>query len=469
MKQPALVLVVATAVVLAALAAGTARATVPGANGALVFQSSNRGGHPDAEIWLRTANGKLVDLSKASSSDGSPVVSPDGKSIAFGSDRKGNLDIWVMSITGKSPRQLTTDPKSDDEPTWSPDGKQIAFTSWRDGHSEIYVMNADGSNQHRITNTPTRASNEEPTWSPDGTRIAFSSNNGKQAIYTMSPDGSNVQQVVLTSVINTNPDWSPDSSKIAFANSNDIWVVPSTGGSATDLTNRHITTAAPAWSPDGTKIAFWSRPTQAGNDDLFTVDVASGATTAITNDAADDRYVAWATADPLTSVAVGPSGCAPKTKAQLGRIQWNFTGSTPHTAVDATGLGLFDAGSHAGPFTAWSALWAAGEYKVTCGQGGTLASIVDVPVAVAPSVGRKTTPFTVVWAAHAAPSGFAYDVQVRKPGGAAFAPWQNGVAQPSGRFRPTAGAGSYAFEARLRQSSGSGATGWSPAVTVKAR
>lgn len=465
MRRTATLVALAAGCALAAAATQAAPLGVPGTNGLLVFQSSNRGGHPDAEIWLRTAHGKLVDLTRSGGTDESPVVSPDGRSVAFDSDRAGNRDIWVMSIAGTSQRRLTTDPKDDAEPTWSPDGRQIAFTSWRDGHSEIYVMNADGSGQHRLTDTPARSSNEEPSWSPDGTRIAFSSNNGQQGIYEMSPDGSNVRLVAPATVINTNPDWSPDSTRIAYAYQNDIWVVPSTGGTPTNLTRRGITAAAPAWSPNGSTIAFWSRPTQTGNDDEFTVPAAGGPVTALTNDAADDRAVDWQAADPLTSVAVGSSGCPARTVGRPGRIQWNFTGSAPHTAVDATGLGLFDAGSHTGPFTFWSTIPAAGEYKVDCGAGATAAGIVDVPVAAAPSKGRRTTAFSITWALRPAPAGFVYDVQVRRPGSSGFAPWQTGAAQPGARFKAAA-PGRYDFEARLRRSAGGAATGFSPPVAI---
>ena len=56
-------------------------------------------------------------------------------------------------------------------PAWSPDGRKIAFVSDRDGNSEIYVMNADGSGQRRLTRNP--AYDADPAWSPDGRTIAF--------------------------------------------------------------------------------------------------------------------------------------------------------------------------------------------------------------------------------------------------------------------------------------------------------
>lgn len=75
-------------------------------------------------------------------------------------------------------------------PTWSPDGRKIAFASERDGNSEIYVMNADGSNVTRLTD----AGGNFPAWSPDGRRIAFASGGGPD-IYVMNADGSIVTRL----------------------------------------------------------------------------------------------------------------------------------------------------------------------------------------------------------------------------------------------------------------------------------
>ena len=81
-----------------------------------------------------------------------------------------------MKADGSKPTRLTNNPAMDCWPVWSPDGKRIAFTSNRDGNYEIYVMNADGSGQRNLTSN--RAQDNYATWSPDGKRIAFISNRG---------------------------------------------------------------------------------------------------------------------------------------------------------------------------------------------------------------------------------------------------------------------------------------------------
>jgi len=100
-----------------------------------------------------------------------PAWAPDGRKLAFVSQRDGNSEIYVMNADGSEQENLTRQPASDSHPSWSRDGRKLLFVSRRDGNAEIYVMNADGSGLRNLTRTP--SDDLDPSWSPDGRAIAF--------------------------------------------------------------------------------------------------------------------------------------------------------------------------------------------------------------------------------------------------------------------------------------------------------
>lgn len=175
--------------------------------------------------------------------------------IAYESTRDANTDIYLVDAHGFT--RLTSDPAFDGEPAWSPDGRRIAFVSNRDGQRHIYVMSGDGSGVAQLT----AGSGQEraPAWSPDGSKIAFSSDRdsiGNYDIYLMNADGSGVIRLTARGG-GGGPAWSPDGTKIAFSRLGDIWVMNADGtGVIRWIPHNDFGYGRLTWSPDGTKYAF---------------------------------------------------------------------------------------------------------------------------------------------------------------------------------------------------------------------
>jgi Tol biopolymer transport system component len=250
-------------------AAAPAQATFPGKNGKIAVGATSQVDRYEFHfnIYVVNPDGSGATALTSDNASYTPAWSPDGRKIAFGSDRGGNSGIYTMNPDGSGAMRLTTDPAVQGLPAWSPDGSKLAFVRSND----IYTMNADGSGFTQIT--AGSESDSRPSWSPRGNEIAFQRDRWDPntatsivSIYLVGSDGTGVRQLVADHAVS--PDWSPDGRKIAFSNNywGGIWVVDVDAGTApVRLTHDPHTSPtdpfvayddAPAWSPDGTKVAF---------------------------------------------------------------------------------------------------------------------------------------------------------------------------------------------------------------------
>ncbi len=146
-----------------------------------------------------------------------PALSPDGKLLAFASDRsgRGDLDIWVQQTSGGIPLRLTDDPADDDQPSFSADGSQITFRSERNGGG-VYIVPALGGAARLVAKE-----GRNPRFSPDGTRIAYwtgqfrgSPSLGASAVFVISLAGGTPERILGDFAVARQPMWSADGHSI---------------------------------------------------------------------------------------------------------------------------------------------------------------------------------------------------------------------------------------------------------------
>ena len=240
-----------------------------------------------------------------------PQLSPDGTQVAFVSrwiDAEKNKyfsNLWLVSTTGGKPRRFTVGDYGDTSPRWSPDGRRIAFVSDRSDSSQIWLIPIDGGEAQQLTDFQ-EGNLGSLAWSPDGTKIAFSFrpkppadrkaerearekehrsypprvirragyredgvgyNGGERwHLQTVSVETGNVKQLTSEDYDDYSPAWSPDGKTIAFVSNRsedadltpgyqDLWLIPSGGGTVRRLTKQSGHMQSPVWSPNGMQIA----------------------------------------------------------------------------------------------------------------------------------------------------------------------------------------------------------------------
>ena len=237
-------------------------------------------------------NRPLAQLTEGGGLQSWPSWSPDGRYIAYSSDRSGNFDIWVQQIGGGDPIQVTKSPAHDWQPDWSPDGTSIVFRSERDGGG-LYIVPALGGNERKISSF-----GYYPRWSPDGSRILFgdfvSDDWFKQRkAYVVALDGEPPREVqpefFSRFVFLLGVAWHPDGQRISVRGRDKsgpgFWTIPLTGGTAVksemtaeaekQLNEADVFLLQFQWAPSGRYLYFVGQSKDTRNLWRVTVDPQS--------------------------------------------------------------------------------------------------------------------------------------------------------------------------------------------------
>jgi Tol biopolymer transport system component len=194
--------------------------------------------------------------------DGSPSVSPDGKTIAFSRAIPGESPhIYLVGIDGSGLRRFTQGNSAELQPVWSPDGTHIAFSRADGKHLDLFVAAADGSGLTQLTHTPL-ADEDSCTWSPNGLQLAFTRfQNDDEDVLAINVDGTEQHPLIRGRHDDASPSWSPDGSRIAIARDGRIAVFTFEHFKVAFLTETGTKKdTGPRWSPDGSRIAFTRDP-----------------------------------------------------------------------------------------------------------------------------------------------------------------------------------------------------------------
>ncbi len=278
--------------------------------------------------WLST--GEARKFTQGTKRDTFPRWSPDGRWLAFLSDRGGDKpQVWVMPADGGEPRQLTRLRRGVIEFAWAPDSRRLALVSRGDdpdpesdvrvittvkykfdgvgfleGRTHIWTVDLAG---HVAQVTDGDWDDSRPAWSPDGRQIAFASNRSAERDFTLQTDifvvpaeGGEARQLTPGNGDADAPSWSPDGRLIAYVGhdrgrltgaNNRLWVVPAAGGPPRNLTPDWdpaigvfimgslpgpIQPHAPIWTPDGRGLVITAA--DRGNTHIFKVDLAGNIT-----------------------------------------------------------------------------------------------------------------------------------------------------------------------------------------------
>jgi Tol biopolymer transport system component len=270
----------------------------------LVIGDKNGSGGAECLFVLNVQDGSrrlLTSPPMTAIGDGSPAVSPDGKTVAFvrRATSYGLGDLFLVPLEGGQPRRMTSDNADMNGAAWTTDGREIIFSSNRGGSHRLWQV--DVATAHITPFAASGLNSLRPATDPTGNRLIYTEWTTNTNIWRVDLSGPPSRRKGLPWIASTlhqdSPQYSPDGRHVAFISDRsgfwELWMADSDGENMRQLTHFGGPQAgSPQWSPDSQEIAFDLRGD--GVSKIFLVDISTDTIRQITHDRSDTMVPKWA-------------------------------------------------------------------------------------------------------------------------------------------------------------------------------
>jgi len=223
-------------------------------------------------------------LSSGQVIDRNPAVSPDGRSIAYSSNRLGASELWILRVDSRHLDRLELPGQGHQAaPHWFPDGRRLVIErALGNGKLSLWIVAADGSRADELVSPPDLLVAEGFPVEPDGRRVAYSARVGQYyQLFSIDVDSRQPRQLTFSTGDKYSGSWSPDGRWLVYSSnasgSIQLWKIPATGGKPEQLTKgddriRHV-----FYSPDGRWLYF-----QPNHQNIYRMPANGGAVQQVT-------------------------------------------------------------------------------------------------------------------------------------------------------------------------------------------